>query len=234
MITNAETGRIACDTLAATYASTNTTNVMRLEEVFGIAKKSNTQSMSQWNAYIKSLVSQLRGIGVIIDTSKVANRILNGLDSVHDPMKYTLQACSRALTVEIVTEYLLAWERQNQSASQFSVPAPYTITPMAAQNNTHHGHMATALSTTSAPPPSNTPQSNSQSICCFNCCDHHQSLPGAVRSPSSSSRFSPYPTPLLCHACGKYGHSHSRCWSRFPHLRPSWSNPNPDTSSHLS
>ena len=179
-----------------------------------------------------------RDVGVTIDPNKVANRILNGLDSVHDPMKYALQARSGTLTVDIVTEHLLAWERQNQS-----IPAPaavatqpqYRITPMAAQNNTHRGPMATALNTTTANP---TP-ANNQTTCRCNCCDHtHQA--GAIRSPShstpaSSSRFSAYPTPLLCHACGKYGHTHSRCWSRFPHLRPSWipapASNNPDTRS---
>ena len=216
MITDTETGRLAWDTLAATYASTNTTNVMRLEEAFGIARKSNDQSMSQWIAYMKSLVSQLRGVGVTIDPNKVANRILNGLDAVHDPMKYALQARSGNLTVEIVTEHLLAWECQNQSIAIPSTlaspnqpnqpnPQSYRITPMAAQNNTHRGPMATALTTTNTSTnPSPVP------ACCCNCCDHSHHT-GAIRSQSnpqsqsSSSRFSPYPTPLLCHACGKYG-----------------------------
>lgn len=99
MITNADTGRAAWDTLAADYASTNTTNVMHLEEVFGIARKTSEQSMSQWIAYMKSLVSQLCGVGVI-EPNKVANHILNGLDSAHDSMKYTLQARSGSPTIE--------------------------------------------------------------------------------------------------------------------------------------
>ena len=232
MITDAETGRIAWDTLAATYASTNTTNVMRLEEAFGIARKPNDQSMAQWIAYMKSLVSQLRGVGVIIDPNKVANGILNGLDSVHDPMKYALQARSGSLTVEVVTEHLLAWERQNQSNAPVVSPplAPYRISPMPAHNNTHRGPMATALaadsSTAATPTP---PASSTPTQCNCTCCDHTHPRTGAIRSPTSPSRFSPYPTPVQCHYCGKFGHTHSRCWSLYPHLRPAWMPP-PTTS----
>ena len=58
-------------TLAATFASKNSTNVMRLEEAFGSAKKVPTQSMSQWISCVKSLVAQLRGVGVILEDTKV-------------------------------------------------------------------------------------------------------------------------------------------------------------------
>ena len=196
MITDTETGRVAWDTLAATYASTNTTNVMRLEEAFGVARKSNDQSMSQWIAYMKSLVSQLRGVGVTIDPNKVANRILNGLDAIHDPMKYALQARSGNLTVEVVTEHLLAWERQNLSVALPSASTnhptqqPYRISPMAAQNNTHRGPMATALTTTTnaLTTTANTPTSSSSptQFCRCNCCDHsHPTHAGAIRSQSN-------------------------------------------------
>ena len=51
LITDAETGRSAWDTLAATYASTNTTNVMRLEEAFGIARKSKFSTHPTFTQY---------------------------------------------------------------------------------------------------------------------------------------------------------------------------------------
>jgi hypothetical protein len=68
MIADANTGKQAWDMLAATYASTNMTNVMRLDE-FGAARKNHNQTMAQWISYIKSLVAQLRGVGTIIPAS---------------------------------------------------------------------------------------------------------------------------------------------------------------------
>lgn len=245
MITGAETGRIAWDTLAATYASANTTNVMRLEDAFGIARKSNDQSMPQWIANMKSLVSQLRGVSVIIDPNKVTNRMLYGRDSTHDPMKYDLQACSINLTIEIVIEHLLVWEQKNLSLTApqhtvHNVATPYRIIQMATQKNSDRGPMATALttttvtnfSTTNVSPVNSAYLNQTTNICSCNCCDHNHHA-GAARSQAShsaSSRFSCYPTLLLCHACGKYGHTHSGYWSRFPHPHPFWIPP--PTSNH--
>ena len=76
MIADAGTGKQAWDTLGTTYASTNSTNVMRLEEEFGSARKRETQTMAQWISYMKTFVAQLRGVGVTIPGSKVAIRIL--------------------------------------------------------------------------------------------------------------------------------------------------------------
>ena len=112
MIADAGTGKQAWDTLGTTYASTNSTNVMRLEEEFGSARKRETQTMAQWISYMKTFVAQLRGVGVTIPGSKVAIRILNGLGEKHESMKYALQARGGELTVEVVTDHLLSWQAE--------------------------------------------------------------------------------------------------------------------------
>ena len=108
LITDASTGTSAWRTLATTFTSKNSTNIMRLEEAFGSAKKVPTQSMREWISCVKSLVAQLRGVGVILEDTKVANRILCGLGQEYDSTKHALQARSTPLTVEVVTEHLLS------------------------------------------------------------------------------------------------------------------------------
>ena len=51
---------------------------------------------------VKSLVLQLRSVGVTIEPNKVANRILNDLDSAHDSMKYII------IAVQWLLPYLFA------------------------------------------------------------------------------------------------------------------------------
>ena len=232
MIADATTGKQAWDILSSTYASTNSTNVMRLEDDFNSARKLDQQSMSQWIARVKSLVTQLRGVGVMVPPEKVANRILNGLGDKFDPMKYALQARSGALTVEIVTEDLLSWET---SAARLTLPPasipppaiPYYVASVPSQNNAHRGPMATAMSMNPVTAPPLT--------CSCTCAVHSHAVPtapGPARHPVpvSSQRFTPYPTtipvpsspPLVCHACGRLGHTQNRCWVRFPQLRPQW------------
>ena len=81
---------------------------MRLEETLGAARKLPSQSMSEWISYVKLLVAQLRGVGVVLDDSKVANPILCGLEKEYESMRHALQARSTPLTVDGVTEHLLS------------------------------------------------------------------------------------------------------------------------------
>ena len=60
LIADSTTGSAAWCILAATYASKNSTNVMRLEESFNSARKVPTQTMSNWISCVKSLIAQLR------------------------------------------------------------------------------------------------------------------------------------------------------------------------------
>ena len=216
LIADASTGTSAWRTLAATFASKNSTNVMRLEEAFGSAKKVPTQSMSEWISCVKSLVAQLRGVGVILEDTKVANRILCGLGREYDSMKHALQARSTPLTVEVVTEHLLSWDVPP------SVPAvptaassdpPYWVAPVSSHNNMHRGPMATAMN-------ASTPTTDPSVSVCTSC---SQAL-GPIRDHNAANpaRYDPYHRPMLCRTCGKTGHPESRCWVRFPHLRPYW------------
>ena len=220
LITDASTGTSAWRTLAATFASKNSTNVMRLEEAFGSAKKVPTQSMSEWISCVKSLVAQLRGVGVILEDTKVANRILCGLGREYDSMKHALQARSTPLTVEIVTEHLLSWDvpvpPPAPAVSTAASDAPYWVASVSSHNNVHRGPMATAMNASTA---------DSVSVC-ISC---SQSL-GPVRGHNpvgpvrdhNALRYDPYQRPMFCRTCGKTGHPESRCWLRFPHLHPSW------------
>ena len=224
LIADASTGTAAWKTLASTFASRNSTNVMRLEEAFGSARKTALQSMGEWISCVKSLVAQLRGVGVILEDSKVANRILNGFGKKYESMKHALQARPQPLTVEVVTEHLLSWDA-TQSSSSMPLPAlpantpglPYWVASVPTHNNPHRGPMATAMNL--APDPaSNTTASASPCPTCM-------SRPGPTRaSPSHSYRYNPYAS-TACSVCSKLGHHHSCCWVRFPHLRPPWAQP---------
>ena len=57
LIADCTTGIQAMERLSATFASSALANVMRLEELFGRAKKAPTQTMSQWINHIKSLAA---------------------------------------------------------------------------------------------------------------------------------------------------------------------------------
>ena len=172
--------------------------------------------MSEWISCVKSLVAQLRGVGVILEDTKVANRILCGLGREYDSMKHALQARSTPLTVEVVTEHLLSWDVPP------SVPAvptaassdpPYWVAPVSSHNNMHCGPMATAMN-------ASTPTTDPSVSVCTSC---SQAL-GPIRDHNAANpaRYDPYHRPMLCRTCGKTGHPESRCWVRFPHLRPYW------------
>ena len=92
LITDAATSSAAYNTLSAMFALKNSTNVMRLEEAFGAARKASSQTMGDWISYVKSLVSQLRVVSIVLKDSKVANWILNGLGREYESMKHALQA----------------------------------------------------------------------------------------------------------------------------------------------
>lgn len=87
---------------------------MRIEEQFGGARKKPEQSISQWIGYIRSLAGQLRDLGTNVPAERVANRILNGLGSEYSAIRYALRARSGALSVEIVTQHLLAVENDRK------------------------------------------------------------------------------------------------------------------------
>ena len=240
MIADATTGKKAWDTLTATYASTNSTNVMRLEEEFGSARKQEAQSMSQWISYMKTLVAQLRGVGIVIPSNKVANRILNGLGDRHESMKYALQARGGELTVELVTDHLLSWQAEADRKQCVQPTTSFRFPPMAGQNNTHRGPMATAMTMSQENIPHIPPATCiCQCICGYAASNGHPGRPiqsngnpggiqsngnpgGAIRNQGQglAQRFSPYGP--ACQACGKLGHTQNRCWLKFPQLKPQW------------
>ena len=179
-----------------------------------------TTNLFCWSC-VKSLVAQLRGVGVEMDDSKIANRILYGLGKEYESMRHALQARAPPLTVDVVTEHLLSWDASSPAipsvAATPAVPTPtppYWVAPVPAQNNLHRGPMATAMAMSSS------------GVCPS--CPHCAQLSAAGPSrtpPSTSYRFSPYTTlspRIICTACGKPGHHESRCWDRYPHLRPVW------------
>jgi len=79
LIADAVTGIEAWTILHETYSSTDVSNVMRIEEEFGRARKTAEQNMEQWIGYMRSLAAQLRKVGVEVPANRVATRILNGL-----------------------------------------------------------------------------------------------------------------------------------------------------------
>lgn len=82
---------------------------MRIEELFGRARKSDEQTMGQWIAHLKS---QLREVGVEVGRDRVANRIVNGLGKEYQGIKCRLKARSGTLKVDVVTQHLLAAEME--------------------------------------------------------------------------------------------------------------------------
>ena len=161
LIADAPAGSAAWKTLATTFASKNATNVMRLEEALGSARKLPSQTMSEWISCVKSLVAQLRGVGVVLDNSKVANRILCGLGKEYESMRHALQARSTPLTMDVVTEHLLSWDTSTVSNPVSTLPSsttpaptvlspstttpPYWVVSVPSHNNVHHGPMVTAM-----------------------------------------------------------------------------------------
>ena len=79
LISYAATGQEAWEIFSDTYASSDVSNVMELEERYGAAKKTTGMSMSQWFGHIGDLASRLREVGTILPSERVADRILNGL-----------------------------------------------------------------------------------------------------------------------------------------------------------
>jgi len=167
LISEAETGAEAWEMLADTYASNDISNVMRMEEVFSKAKMTPGQTMGQWIAHVKGLASQLRELGVEVRAERVANRILNGLGSEYQGVKYGLKTRAGALTVEVVTHHLLTaemelLEEKENMPKLTTSSATASVTPrglqaaatyQVAQNAQHHGPHATAMTTTSTCPP---------------------------------------------------------------------------------
>lgn len=229
LFADATTGTAAWVTLRSTFASKHSTNVMRLEEEFGSARKSTTQSMGEWIASVKSLVAQLRGVGVTISDTKAAHRILNGLGKEYESMRHALQARTQDLTVSDVSDHLLSWDTPARTVvlplspvapippvPHFPAPDVYHVASVPAHNNPHRGPMATAMVTTadSSAPVSSLPCSTSLAHQVSCCCQASQS--------HAAARFHPYASSMFCVACGKSGHLQHRCWTRYPHLKPQW------------
>jgi len=83
---------------------------MRLEEAFGQARKSAQQTMEQWIGHMMVLATQLNSVGVDTPDNRIAHRILNGLGKEYSELKYSLRARTGVLTVDIVSQHLLAAE----------------------------------------------------------------------------------------------------------------------------
>lgn len=109
------TGQEAWEVFSNTYASSDVSNIMKLEERFGAAKKTTGMSISQWFGHVQDLASKLR---VVLPSERVANRMLNGLGPEGDNVKWTLKVRSGRLTVELVTQHLLAAEAERKKLRQ--------------------------------------------------------------------------------------------------------------------
>jgi len=58
LMSHAATGQEAWEIFSDTYASSDVSNVMELEECFGAAKKTTGMSMSQWFGHVRDLASR--------------------------------------------------------------------------------------------------------------------------------------------------------------------------------
>jgi len=121
LISDTQTGKEAWETLADTYASSDMMNVMRIEELFGRARKDPKQSMSQWIAHVKGLATQLREVRMDVTTARIANWILAWLGKEFQGVKAALRARSGRLTVEVVTQYLLSAEMENNDDNELQI-----------------------------------------------------------------------------------------------------------------
>ena len=230
---SARTGKQAWDILASRFASNSAPNVMRLEESFGTARQGDDQSMTDWLAHLENLAEELSSVGVDISDIRLANRLVGGLAPRYDSIKQALRARSDGPSLAAVREHLLSYELEASvhasknlipasSPSVSPVPPPFYIPRPYAHNNTHRGPMATAM-LHSNPCPVHPTQ---PCLCLPASATASPPTASSSRAPPSSFRFSPYPSPysshpsLICHACGKDGHTHNRCWLLYPHLRP--------------
>lgn len=128
LIVDSETGIAAWSTLAETYASSDITNVMRVEELFGRARKTANQSMGQWISHVRGLATQLQEVGVDTSADRIANRILAGLGKEYQGVKIALRSRGR-LTVDMVTQHLLNAEMDMEDdVVPTVVTAPATTT----------------------------------------------------------------------------------------------------------
>jgi len=200
LIAECDTGFDAWETLADTYASNDISNVMRLEEQFGRAKKKDNQTMSQWISHIKNMASQLREVGVDVSTERVTNRILNGLDKAYQSLRYSLRARAGPLKVEVVTQMLLAADMELREERENAVNMKTTAA-------TYQGANTTINYATQANPPG----------------AQRTSVPSYRRAPyARTMRDQSQPSSLQCYHCNNYGHTSNTCWIRFPHLKPQW------------
>jgi len=163
--------------LANRYASNDVSNVMRLEEAFGQARKSAQQTMEQWIGYVMALATQLNSVGVDTPDNRIAHRILNGLGKEYRELKYSLRARTGVLTVDIISQHLLAAENDyledvvsilpplQNVQQQVLAPgagtvntASYQVAPRQSGVGSMHGPSATAmLNTTPQFPQHQTP-----------------------------------------------------------------------------
>lgn len=110
MIAKCETGVDAWETLAERYASTEISNVMRVEDAFGKAKRKPGQTIGEWSGHIRGLANQLREVGVDVSAERVAHRILSGAGKEFGSTRAALRARKGALTVDLVVQQLMEAE----------------------------------------------------------------------------------------------------------------------------
>jgi len=71
LIADADTGIETWEILHETYSSTDISNVIRIEEGSGRARKSPDENVRQWIGYMRSLAAQLRKVGVEVPANRV-------------------------------------------------------------------------------------------------------------------------------------------------------------------
>lgn len=217
---------------------------MRLEESFGTARQGPNQSMTNWLAYLENIAEELSAVGVVISDVRLANRLVSGLSPQFDSIKQALRARSDGPSLEAVRKHLLSYKLESSVSAKDTTPPldPFVINRPYAHNNTHRGPMATAMiaeapcpfhpnhpcycprylppSAVSPPVQSPLPPSTSStSRPTQDSVSSHTTVP-PIPSYCFSPYFSPYPSTLICHSCGKIGHTQNRYWLRFPHLCP--------------
>jgi len=136
---------------------------MRLEKAFGQARKAAQQTMEQWIGHVMAPATQLNSVGVDTYDNRIAHRILNRLGKEYRELKYSLRARTGVLTVDIVSQHLLAVENDyledvvvlpplQNVQQQVLAPgagtintASYQVAPRQSGIGSMHGPSATAM-----------------------------------------------------------------------------------------
>lgn len=230
MIAEANTGIEAWDTLAERYASMDITNVMRIEETFGTARRKDDQSISEWIGLVRGLASQLREVGVEVTAERVAHSILSGAGKEYGTTKAALRARRGALSVDLVSQHLMEAEaellEETESKKKSStevqtattINTQYNVNPRQINPGSMHRPTAVAMAANKTTPQQH--RCDGQCSCTYN---HYNNSGGPQRTAQQNYCQQPYARPLtICPACGLGGHAEATCWVKHPEMKPKW------------